>query len=247
MAKLTAVFPVDFVLHAFVLRLQLPFAAAVSVVAVTTTVLVIWVIEPSATRLLARWMHGPALRDRERFVHADTLWRIRIRLRDAPGQLEALTTHLARHRVNILTVHVHQVEDGALDELVVAAPAGLSAQDLSRTLLRTGGSGIRVWPATAMALIDGQTKALGLAARVVADPGELPLAVAELLGAHILAPGSAAEAVAGASVLELTASTGESLRFYRRDEPFTPAEAARAQRLSDLSDIRSSVRNRETG
>ncbi|PPJ20169.1 hypothetical protein C5E44_00050 [Nocardia nova] len=65
-AKLTAILPVEFTLHALVLHHHLPTAVAVSVLAVTTTVLVIWLIEPSAMRLLAPWMHAPALRSRDR-------------------------------------------------------------------------------------------------------------------------------------------------------------------------------------
>ncbi|WP_228808765.1 hypothetical protein [Nocardia farcinica] len=88
---------------------------------VTTTVLVIWVVEPSAMRLLGRWLHGPQLRVRDAVGRAPALWRIRVRLDDRPDRLEALTARLA----------------------------------------------------------------LGIAARVAADPDELPLALAELLGAGI--------------------------------------------------------------
>ncbi len=148
---------------------------------VTTTVLVIWVVEPSAMRLLGRWLHGPQLRVRDAVGRAPALWRIRVRLDDRPGRLEALTARLADHAVNIRAVHVHRLESGVLDELVVSAPDGLTAQALTGAVRQAGGAGVRVWPASPLTLVDGQTKALGIAARVAADPDELPLALAELL------------------------------------------------------------------
>ncbi|MFF0453819.1 amino acid-binding protein [Nocardia africana] len=237
LAKLTAILPVEFTLHALVLHHHLPAAVTVSVLAVTTTVLVIWLIEPSAMRLLAPWMHAPALRSRDRLHGAELLWRIRVRLHDTPGQLESLTAHLARRQANILTVHVHHLETGVLDELVVATPPDVSTHDLTETLHRAGGHVFGVWPATALALIDGQTKALSLAARVTADPDELPLAVAELLDARYLNPATGSTVPPGPTVLELTAPSGEPLRFLRDQEPFTPAEIARAHRLHELARI----------
>src|SRR5450759_341247 len=72
LAKLTAVFPVELFLHAL---------------AITTTVLVIWVVEPSAIRLLTRWLHAPAVHAQERLHEAESLWRIRVTLEDEPGSL----------------------------------------------------------------------------------------------------------------------------------------------------------------
>ncbi|WP_308646264.1 hypothetical protein [Nocardia farcinica] len=138
---------------------------------VTTTVLVIWVVEPSAMRLLGRWLHGPQLRVRDAVGRAPALWRIRVRLDDRPGRLEALTARLA----------------------------------------------------------------LGIAARVAADPDELPLALAELLGARYLAPGADhGPPVAAEARLEVV-DADATLCFVRPDEPFTPAETARAHRLCDLA------------
>ncbi|MEU6559365.1 amino acid-binding protein [Nocardia nova] len=232
--KLAAILPVELVLHMLVMYYELPFAVTVLILAVTATLIAGWVVEPSAIRLLSRWLHGPALRARDRVRHAAMLWRIRVRLRDRPGQLEALAGHLADIGANILTVHVHRVESGALDELIIATASDISGSDLRAAVSRSGGEEIRIWPATAMALIDGQNKALALAARVVADPDELPLAVAELLAAQYLSDGIVG-GIPPAEVLTMEVAPGDEICCVRPGEPFTPAEIARAHRLREVA------------
>jgi hypothetical protein len=142
---------------------------------------------------------------------------------------------------NILTVHVHHLESRVLDELVISTPAEVTAGELTAAATGANGSRVGVWPSSSLALIDGQTKALALAARATADPSELPLAVAELLGARYLpdpAPTeSAADEASDPTVLHISAESGQVLRFVRADEPFTPAEIARANRINDLAQI----------
>ncbi|WP_154790210.1 amino acid-binding protein [Nocardia aurantiaca] len=235
LAKLAAVFPVELALHALVIHLELPYMAMVSMLAVTATILVIWVVEPGAMRYLARWLHAPELRRRHRLDSAERLWRIRVRLDDKPGRLELLAKQLADRQANILAVHVHHLENGVLDELVVSTPSGIGQQRLTHAISRAGGITVGIWPASALTLVDGQTRALGLAARVAADPAELPLAIAELLGAqYVPAPDPAR--VPGGTLLEIDSSTDlGAMTFLRTGEPFTPAEVARAYRLTDLA------------
>ncbi|MFC6011188.1 amino acid-binding protein [Nocardia lasii] len=235
LAKLAAVFPVELALHALVIRWHPPYLVTVALLTITTTILVIWVVEPSAMRMLGGWLHSPELRHRDRIDKAPALWRIRVRLTDRPGALETLAKHLAHRGANILTVHVHQLEGAVLDELVVDAPDEVTTQALTAAAVHAGGTQVGVWPATVLSLIDGQTKALAIAARIVGDPDELPLAVAELLGARYLAPGApqAVEPDEG-TLLELDLD-GRCWGFVRPDEPFTPAEIARAHRLVDLA------------
>ncbi|MFD6159763.1 amino acid-binding protein [Nocardia sp. NPDC060256] len=237
LAKLAAVFPVELALHALVVHFDPPYLLTVALLTISTTTLIIWVVEPSATRMLGAWLHGPELRSRDDVDRAPTLWRIRVRVDDRPGQLEALARHLARRGANILNVHVHQLESGVLNELVIAAPTGISPDALSSTVVHAGGSGVRIWPASAFALIDGQTKALGIASRVAADPEELPLAIAELLGARYLTPGTFAhrDLTFDGTTLVVPWQPDRPLIFVRADEPFTPAENARAHRLTDLA------------
>ena len=90
LAKLTAVFPIELALHLLVLWLHPPLLATAALLAVTTTALVIWVVEPSAMRLLARWLNAPAARAQDHLLRAESLWRVRVTLRDTPGELEAV-------------------------------------------------------------------------------------------------------------------------------------------------------------
>ncbi|WP_157535302.1 amino acid-binding protein [Nocardia inohanensis] len=233
LAKLAAVFPVELALHALVIHYELPYLLTVVLLTVTTTILVIWVVEPGAMRYFARWLHAPELRHRHRLDSAEQLWRIRVRVDNKPGRLELLAKHLADKRANILTVHVHHLEDGALDELVVSTPSDITPQRLANAVTRAGGTPVGIWPASALTLVDGQTKALGLAARIALDPGELPLVIAELLGAQYV-PAADPESAPG-TVLEITAA--EPMTFIRSGEPFTPAEIARAHRLTDLAKL----------
>ncbi|MEU0543935.1 amino acid-binding protein [Nocardia sp. NPDC005978] len=239
LAKLSVVFPLELALHAVVFHFELPYIATVAVLTVSMTILVIWVVEPGAMRYLARWLHGPELRHRHHLDSAELLWRIRVRLDNTPGRLELLTKHLAARHANILTVHVHHLEDGVLDELVVSTPADVDPPRLAGAISRSGGATVGIWPASALTLVDGQTRALGLAARIAHDPGELPLAIAELLGAQYLPPTSpAGETQRGTAgtVLEITPEDdGVAMTFVRAEDPFTPAEIARAHRLTDLA------------
>lgn len=243
LAKLTAVFPVELLLHAVVVYYHLPYAVTVALLTVTTTILVIWVVEPSAMRLLRAWLHAPAVRARGQLDEAAALWRIRVMVDDEPGALELLTHNLARLDANILTLRVHPLDQGSLDELVVATPEHIHAADLIDSIEAGGGTDPHVWPTSALALVDGQTKALTLAARVTANPGELPLAVAELLGAQVVTDQCGMTgARSGArgpdtTTLRIPSPWSGPIVVSRPDEPFTPAESARAHRLAAVAEV----------
>lgn len=238
LANVAVMLPIELLVHALVVETALPYAAKVLVLTLAATVLVIWVAEPSAARLLRSWLHAPALRQRSRLAAAPTLWRARIVLRDEPGSLQKLTRALARTEINILSIHVHPVAGGVLDEFVLSSPGDVGERDLLDALRDGGGTSPHVWPTTALAMADGQTKALSLAARVAEAPDELPLAVAELLRARILTPGEALlEADDGGTRLKIPTAWHGPITFARPGEPFTPAESARAHRLAELAEI----------
>lgn len=238
LANVAAMLPIELIVHALVVDTPLPYAAKVLVLTVTATVLVIWVAEPSAARVLRGWLHAPAVRHRRRLAAAPALWRARAVLRDQPGSLERVTRALARMNANILSIHVHQVPGGVLDEFVLSAPGSVREAELLGALHDGGASAVHVWPTTALAMADGQTRALSLAARLAHAPDELPLAVAELLRARILDPASSAleKHETGDSLKVPTAWHGP-ITFVRPGEPFTPAESARAHRLAELAEI----------
>ena len=242
LAKLTAVFPIELLLHALVVYFHTSYVLTVTILAITTTVLVIWVVEPSAMRLLTRWLHAPAMHTQERLHEADSLWRIRVTLDDEPGSLEAIAHEMAALRATILDLQVHPLVDGARDEIVVGAAEHLREEDLLRAIQRGGGLDVHAWQTTVLALVDGQTKALTLAARVAVNPEELPLAVAEMLNARVVTDhlqlthgGSDREADDGTTLRIPSPWTGLFV-FSRTNEPFTPAESARANRLAQIAE-----------
>lgn len=243
LANIAVMLPIELLVHAAVVETRLPYLAKVLVLTLTATILVIWVAEPSAARILRNWLHAPALHHRKKLGAAPALWRARTVLQDTPGSLHRVTQSLARLDTNILSMHVHPVAGGVLDEFVLSAPGELREGDLLRALRDGGGSEPQAWPTTALAMADGQTGALSLAARIAGNPDELPLAVAELLHARIepepeevTAPAEPAAAGDG-TLLRIPTAWHGPITFSRPGEPFTPAESARAHRLAELAEI----------
>jgi ACT domain len=249
-AQIAVMLPIELLVHALVVEAHLPYFAKVLLLTVTATALVIWVAEPSAAKVLSSWLHAPALRHRRRLHTAPALWRARTVVQDRPGALRKLTQALARLDTNILSIHVHPMGGEALDEFVLSAPGHLGEQDLLKALADGGGRDAHLWPTTALAMADGQTKALSIAARVAGNPEELALAVAELLSARVVPAGKApCEAPSGAgsgvgqhgnaagTLLKIPTAWHGPLVFSRPGEPFTPAESARAHRLAELAEI----------
>lgn len=252
-AQIAVMLPIELLVHAAVVETDLPYLAKVLLLTVTATVLVIWVAEPSAAKVLRRWIHAPALRHRRKLHSAPALWRARTVLRDQPGSLQRITQSLARTDINILSIHVHPVDGAVMDEFVLSAPGDLGEEDLLTALDDGGGRDSHVWPTTALAMADGQTKALSLAARIADNPNELPLAVAELLSAKIVTPEpEGPDAEPGAAVgpsttlLKIPTAWHGPLLFSRPGEPFTPAESARAHRLAELAEILAHNRSAES-
>lgn len=257
LANIAVMLPIELLVHALVVETHLPYLAKVLLLTVTATVLVIWVAEPSAAKVLRGWLHAPALRHRRKLNTAPALWRARTVLRDQPGSLQKITLSLARLETNILSIHVHPVDGGVLDEFVLSAPGHLGEQELLSALDGGGGRDSRVWPTTALAMADGQTKALSLAARIADNPQELSLAVAELLSAKIITPEpetlvpeqqTQPAAVDDArTLLKIPTAWHGPLFFSRPGEPFTPAESARAHRLAELAEILAHSRDHTPG
>ena len=57
LANVAVMLPIELLVHALVVETHLPYVAKVLVLALAATVLVIWVAEPSAARILLRWLH----------------------------------------------------------------------------------------------------------------------------------------------------------------------------------------------
>ncbi|WP_416417639.1 amino acid-binding protein [Paenarthrobacter aromaticivorans] len=246
LANIAVMLPIELLVHAAVVETHLPYVAKVLLLTVTATVLVIWVAEPSAAKVLRRWLHAPALRQRHKLHAAPALWRARVLLRDQPGSLQKITQSLAKLETNILSIHVHPMDGTGtvMDEFVLSAPGEVTEQGLLKALDDGGGRESHVWPTTALAMADGQTKALSLAARIAGNPNELPHAVAELLSAKVVpngpenpAPTASPGVGPSTDILKIPTAWHGPVVFSRPGEPFTPAESARAHRLAELAEI----------
>lgn len=242
LAKLAAVFPLELGLHVIVLWLHPPLLATAALLAVTTTALVVWVVEPSAMRLLARWLHAPAVRAQDDLLQAESLWRVRVTLRDTPGELEAVAAGIADLGASVLDLSVHPLAHGVRDEIVVSTPAEVSRVDLVRAVSLEGTTDVRVWPTTPMALVDATTRALNAATRVALSPESLASTTAELLEAQVvesqdLVGGPKPSPGVDPHVLRVPTPWTGLLVFRRPEEPFTPAEVARAHRLAEIAEI----------
>jgi hypothetical protein len=168
------------------------------------------------------------------------LWRIRATVDDRPGYLSVLTASLALRSINILAVGVHTTEAGAVDDFLVDAPDALSEADLLAAVSRGRGRDPFVARAEAQGLADQPTRALVLAARLVADPDALAETVGTLLDANDVhwRPDPAAErhGFAGGR-MTLADPAGGSLEVVRAAPAFTPAEYARAQALVEVAGV----------
>ncbi|MGK5641562.1 GNAT family N-acetyltransferase [Streptomyces sp. URMC 126] len=172
-----------------------------------------------------------------------TLWRMRTTVRDEPGSLAALCLSLAGRDVDILALQTHPLADGTVDELLLRAPGGLSADALTRAAEAGGGRATWLERADAHDLVDAPTRVLDLATRTALDSAELPLALRRLLGRCAIrsvpartagAPEVPAEGEWRETVLRLRDPSGGSIVVERPHLPFTPAEFARARALVEL-------------
>ncbi|MFB6839179.1 GNAT family N-acetyltransferase [Streptomyces sp. NPDC056361] len=175
------------------------------------------------------------------------LWRMRTTVADTPGSLASLCTVLAGLGVDILTLQTHPLADGTVDEFLLRAPAGISAQDLARETSAAGGRDTWTERADAHDLVDTPTRVLGLATRTALDAAELPLALRQLLGRCTLHSVPAVsltgrpigeqapvEGVLEETVMRLRDPHGGSIIVERPYLPFTPTEFARARALVEL-------------
>lgn len=241
-ANVAAMLPLELVIHGAIVHAEIPDLLKILILAISTCALGIWVAEPTAIRLLRSWLHAPAIRHRRRLENSAALWRARASIDSKPGALDRLTHALTRGHVSILSLQVHPADNNphlprnaqVLVELVISASASLTEQDLTNIVGSGRGQRVQVWPTTALAVADGQTKALSLAARIAASPEELPLAAAELLSAQVINPAADVDPESR-TTLKIPSNRG-AIVLSRPAGPFTPAESARAHRLAELAE-----------
>jgi hypothetical protein len=171
LANLAVVFPIDLLLLALVIGEGLPFIATVALLAITTTIPAICVVEPSFMRPL-RWLHSPELRIHRHLCEAAALWRARATVRETPGALNKLSNQLAPLGAEILSLQAHPNFRGVRNELAVSTREQVHACDLFAAAHAAGSIHAQAWPITPLALVDSSTEALHLATSVSDNPRE---------------------------------------------------------------------------
>ena len=164
------------------------------------------------------------------------LWRIRTTVADAPGSLAALCRGLADLPVNIISMQAHPLAEDTVDEFVVQARIGTSAQEITRAVVAAGGTEVWLERADAHDLVDVPTRILNLATRTALDAAELPLALRQLFGRCSIRslPAEIEEDQLDGSTMRLRDPSGGVLVITRDEPRFTPTEFARARALIEL-------------
>jgi hypothetical protein len=159
------------------------------------------------------------------------LMRLRTTLPDRPGTLATLAGQLAGHDINILAIQIHPCMRGAVDELLIAVPRSLTAEQVTAAVAAGGGESTQASPADLHDLVDPATRALTLAAHATQGRTHLREALLSLLSADIVSHDLPAGT---ATTAQLRGPAGEPVFLGRRSPAFTPTELSRAQAMIDL-------------
>ncbi|GAB1513400.1 GNAT family N-acetyltransferase [Actinophytocola sp. KF-1] len=163
-----------------------------------------------------------------------TTWRVRATVRDTPGSLAGLAAGLASRDVNILSVQVHPVPDGVVDEFLVESPA--PAAEIAGAVGLGGGRDVTVTAADTHDLVDIPTRILTMITEDVTDGVDLARSVRTLVGECALRWDPDGEPTDGpdGATMRLRDPEGGVLTVTRPGPAFTPAEYARVHALLDL-------------
>ena len=163
------------------------------------------------------------------------LWRIRAALEDEPGRLAAVTAAIAACGGNVFGLSVQSHEGGPVDEFFVSIPEEVGRFRLTEAVTGAGGAQVTAVPADPHDIVDVPTKALQLAAALLAAPDTLPEVLTDLLDADDAWWDQGTEGVADATVLIVPVADGRRVAVVREGLPFTMTEAARAGALAALA------------
>ena len=122
------------------------------------------------------------------------LWKIRTELADRPGALAELAARCGADDINILSLEVFTAESGAVDELVVSAPVGWTAEDLTALATEAGCLRTTVRPCQADVLSDAPTRYLRAVLRLIDDPVSVDEELGNLQGFEEYTPAEWARA-----------------------------------------------------
>ena len=122
------------------------------------------------------------------------LWKIRTELADRPGALAELAARCGADDINILSLEVFTAESGAVDELVVSASVGWTADDLTALVAEAGCARTTVRPCQADVLSDAPTRYLRAVLRLIDDPVSVDEELGNLQGFEEYTPAEWARA-----------------------------------------------------
>jgi hypothetical protein len=162
------------------------------------------------------------------------MWRVRATVRDTPGSLAGLAAGLASRAVNILSVQVHPVPDGVVDEFLVESRSPAAA--IAAAMRLGGGWDVTVTAADTHDLVDIPARILSMVTKDVTDGLDLGRSLRTLLGECALRwepTGVPTDGPDGAQ-MRLRDPEGGVLTVSRQGPGFTPAEYARVRALLEL-------------
>src|ERR1051326_2357436 len=115
----------------------------------------------SAGALLPGRGSSAALSDRAGALAGSSgrLWRVRTLVGDTPGRLAVVAGAFAAVGANILTLEIHPVDDGVVDEFLVQAEADVPPQRRGAAVAAAGGGEVHVEAPDVTALADVPTRA----------------------------------------------------------------------------------------
>lgn len=178
-------------------------------------------------------------------------WRVRAEIDNTPGRLAVLAGALSAAGANIHALEVHPAPNGVIDQFLIEASEDTSADRLCAAVNAVGGRYAHAVPTDVLALLDGPTHALELAARLVREPGSFAAVFTELLDAGSLTIDAAepsathaadpADAWIDGPTLTLRTAAGTTVTATRPGMPFTATELSRARMLLELSEAASAT------
>jgi hypothetical protein len=178
-------------------------------------------------------------------------WRVRAEIDNTPGRLAVLAGALSAAGANIHALEVHPAPNGVIDQFLIEASEETSAERLCAAVNAVGGRYAHAVPTDVLALLDGPTHALELAARLVREPGSFAAVFTEMLDADSLTidaaeaaathAANAADAWIDGTTLTLRTAAGTTVSATRPGMPFTATELSRARTLLELSEAASAT------
>ena len=163
------------------------------------------------------------------------LWKIRTELADRPGALAELAARCGADDINILSLEVFTAETGAVDELVVSAGVGWTADDLTALAAEAGCGRTTVRPCQADVLSDAPTRYLRAVLRLIDDPVSVDEELGNLQGFEEYTPAEWARADA------LVEIAGRLAERYQVTEGPRPGSAVPELRRATVEDAEAVV------